>query len=50
MWCLSSFPVWFWIFPVLMLVMMAGCLLMMLRGRHGCGCCSSGQRDRVDKP
>ncbi len=46
----NSFPVWLWIFPVLMLVMMVGCMLMMLRGRHGYGCCSFGQRARVDKP
>ncbi len=29
----------FWIFPLLMLVMMVGCVVMMLRGRRA-GCCS----------
>ncbi len=41
MWFCNWLPGLFWIFPLLMLVMIVGCLVMMLRGRHAGGCCSA---------
>lgn len=48
MWSCNWLSGWFWIFPLLMLVLFLGCLLMMIRARHcGGGCCCGVDRSHT---
>lgn len=39
---------WFWIVPLLGMLMMVGCLVMMVRGWYRGGCCCSGEHRHRD--